>query len=291
MRAIRVFSRDEYKHAEMARAFDEPRLRFLIGDVRDRERLARAMDGVDIVVHAAALKRVDAAAYNPTEAVKTNVLGTMNVIEAALDRHVHRVMALSTDKAAAPLTLYGATKLVLEKVVTQANDYGGLSTRFACVRYGNVVGSRGSLVPLLLEQRRSGVVTLTDPQMTRFWIRMDEVVRFIARRIEEMVGGEVFVPVIPSVWVTDVIKAVAPKAEVKTIGIRAEEKLHEVMVSRDESRDAALVGRQELGERYYRIQRKRGHGDEFEYASGTNDRFLSVAEIREQILGREVLAA
>ena len=208
-RSIRIFSRDEYKHAEMERAFGDDRLRFLIGDVRDRERLTRAMRGVDVVVHAAALKLVDSTAYNPAEAVKTNVIGTMNVIEAALDSGVARVMALSTDKAAAPLTLYGATKLTLEKLICDANQYGGLSTRFSCVRYGNVVGSRGSLVPLLLEQCQTGVVALTDPAMTRFWIRMDEVVRFVAARIQEMTGGEVFVPIIPSVRVADVIKALA----------------------------------------------------------------------------------
>ena len=269
----------------MERALGDERLRFLIGDVRDRERLTRAMQGVDVVVHAAALKRVDSAAYNPAEAVKTNVIGTMNVIEAALDCGVARVMALSTDKAAAPLTLYGATKLVLEKLVCDANQYGGLSTRFSCVRYGNVVGSRGSLVPLLLEQRKTGTVTLTSPDMTRFWIRMDEVVRFISARIEEMVGGEVFVPIIPSVRVADVIEALAPGCEVKTIGIRAEEKLHELLVSRDESRDATMVGRADLDEHYcyYRIQRGRGGGTEFEFASNTNARFLSVAEIREQV--------
>lgn len=233
-----VFSRDELKQHEMReQGLDDPRLRYFIGDVRDRLRLRRAMEGTHIVVHAAALKQVPAAEYNPMEAILTNIMGARNVIEAALDNEVQRVMAISTDKAVNPINLYGATKLAAEKLTVQSNAYaGGKNTRFSCVRYGNVVGSRGSVIPVFQRQREEGHITITDERMTRFWLSVDQGVRFTIRCIEQMHGGEVFVPKIPSMRVVDVAKAVAPEAEVELIGIRPGEKMHEVLVSEDEAR-------------------------------------------------------
>jgi UDP-N-acetylglucosamine 4,6-dehydratase len=235
---IIVFSRDELKQHEMRVAgYDDPRLRYFIGDVRDRERLLRAMHGVDIVVHAAALKQVPACEYNPMEAIKTNILGTSNVLEAALDAGVKKVLALSTDKAVSPANLYGGTKLVAEKLVIQSNAYAaGTSTRYSCVRYGNVVGSRGSVVPLFLKQRASGKITITDDRMTRFWLSLDQGVHFVINCIEQMEGGEVFVPKIASTKVVDLARAIAPDAEINIIGIRPGEKLHEDLLSADEAR-------------------------------------------------------
>lgn len=237
-RKIVIFSRDELKQHEMrVGGFDHPSLRYLIGDVRDSERLHRALDGIDVVVHAAALKQVVSCEYNPIEAVLTNVMGARYVVEAALDRKVERVMAVSTDKAVNPVNLYGATKLAAEKLVVQANAYSGDGpTRFSCARYGNVAGSRGSVIPLFLEQRKTGVLTVTDPRMTRFWITLEQGVRFVLRCIEQMHGGEVFVPKIPSSTMADLARAIAPDATVKTVGIRAGEKLHEVLVNEDEAR-------------------------------------------------------
>jgi len=234
---IIIFSRDELKQHEMRlHGFDDPALRYFIGDVRDASRLRRAMREVDVVVHAAALKQVPACEYNPIEAVLTNVMGARNVIEAALDADVEKVIALSTDKAVNPVNLYGATKLVAEKLFVQANSYSGTKpTRFACVRYGNVVGSRGSVIPLFMDQRKEGKITITDSRMTRFWITLDQGVHFVARCIEQIHGGEVFVPKIPSMNITDLAKAVAPNCEVSLIGIRPGEKLHEVLMGEDES--------------------------------------------------------
>lgn len=233
-----IFSRDELKQHEMLTGgFDHPTLRYFIGDVRDVDRLRRAMAGVDIVVHAAALKQVPACEYNPIEAVLTNVIGARNVIESALDMNVQKVMAISSDKAVNPVNLYGATKLVAEKLFIQANSYSGTGpTRFSCVRYGNVVGSRGSVVPLFLGQRNNGKVTITDRRMTRFWLTLDQGVRFVTRCIEGMHGGEVFVPKIPSMNIMDLVRAVAPDCAIETIGIRPGEKLHEVLISEDEVR-------------------------------------------------------
>src|SRR5262245_17673148 len=235
-----VFSRDELKQHEMrVNGFDHPSLRFFLGDVRDVDRLRRAMQGVDIVVHAAALKQVPAAEYNPIEAVMTNIIGGRNVVDAALDCGVRKVLALSTDKAVNPANLYGATKLVAEKLFVQANAYSGTGpTRFSCVRYGNVLGSRGSVIPLFLQQRKTGTVTITDPRMTRFWLTLDQGVRFVVRTIERMVGGEVFVPKIPSMSIGTVVEAVAPGCQVREIGIRGGEKLHECLISEDEARNA-----------------------------------------------------
>ena len=233
-----VYSRDELKQHEMRGAgFDHPSLRYFIGDVRDLQRLVRAFNGVDIVIHAAALKQVPACEYNPMEAIKTNILGSSNVIEAALDAGVKKVLALSTDKAVNPVNLYGATKLCAEKLFVQSNTYAaGSATRFSCVRYGNVVGSRGSVVPLFIKQRQNGKLTITDERMTRFWISLEQGVRFVIRCIEQMYGGEVFVPKIPSMKMIDLAKAVAPEAEIDVIGIRPGEKLHEVLISEDEAR-------------------------------------------------------
>jgi UDP-N-acetylglucosamine 4,6-dehydratase len=233
-----IFSRDELKQHEMqVGGFNDARLRYFIGDVRDRERLLRAMHGVGIVVHAAALKQVPACEYNPMEAIKTNIMGTANVVEAALDAGVKKVLTVSTDKAVSPANLYGATKLAAEKLTIQSNAYaGGSSTRFACVRYGNVVGSRGSVVPLFLKQRAGGKITVTDDRMTRFWLSLEQGARFVIHCIEEMEGGEVFVPKIPSTTVSDLARAIAPDAEINIIGIRQGEKLHEMLISEDEAR-------------------------------------------------------
>ncbi len=234
-----IFSRDELKQHDMrAAGFDHPSLRYFIGDVRDPQRLQRALSGVSIVVHAAALKQVPACEYNPFEAVQTNIMGGRNVIDAAIDRGVQRVLALSTDKAVNPINLYGATKLCAEKMFVQANAYAGAQdTRFSCARYGNVVGSRGSVIPVFMEQRKRGKVTLTDSRMTRFWLTLEHGVRFVVSSIEQMHGGEIFVPKIPSMRLADMAETIAPGCEVECIGIRPGEKLHEVLVSEDEARN------------------------------------------------------
>jgi UDP-N-acetylglucosamine 4,6-dehydratase len=236
-RRLIIFSRDELKQHEMQRELTDPRLRYFIGDVRDKERLHRAMQGVEVVVHAAALKQVPSCEYNPFEAVKTNILGAENIIDAAIDARVTRVMAISSDKAVNPINLYGATKLVAEKLFVQGNSYAGASgTRFGCVRYGNVVGSRGSVIPVFRQQKVTGRITITDERMTRFWITLQQGVRFVIKCVGLMRGGEVFVPKIPSMRITDLADVVAPDCERQNVGIRPGEKLHEVLVSRDESR-------------------------------------------------------
>ena len=291
-----IYSRDELKQHEMRMSgYDHPDLRYFIGDVRDLPRLRRAFNGVDIVVHAAALKQVPACEYNPMEAIKTNILGSSNVVDAALDAGVKKVLALSTDKAVNPVNLYGATKLAAEKLMVQSNAYaGGMTTRFSCVRYGNVVGSRGSVVPLFIKQRETGVVTLTDERMTRFWISLDQGVQFVIRCIEEMQGGEVFVPKIPSMKMVDLAAVIAPAAEIKIIGIRPGEKLHEVLISEDEARTTV-----ELADMYV-VQPAAalwfGHSwseqgkalpDGYHYASDNNPEWLTVKEIQEMIAPSE----
>ena len=285
---IIVFSRDELKQHEMRTAgFEHSNLRYFIGDVRDRERLTRAMHGVDVVVHAAALKQVPACEYNPMEAVKTNIMGTSNVVEAALDAGVKKVLALSTDKAVNPVNLYGATKLAAEKLTVQSNAYAaGSSTRYACVRYGNVVGSRGSVVPVFLKQREHGKVTITDDRMTRFWLSLEQGVRFVIGCIEEMRGGEVFVPKIPSMKVIDLARAIAPNAEVSVIGIRPGEKLHEVLVSEDEARNTlerenmyVVKPPETLWERSLHYDGK-PLPEGFRYSSDTNEHWLDVEGIQ-----------
>lgn len=238
---IIVFSRDEFKQYEMAQRFPPDRypcMRYFLGDVRDQERLARAFHGVDYIIHAAALKQIPAAEYNPFEAVKTNILGAQNIINVAIDRGVKKVIALSTDKAANPINLYGATKLCADKLFIAGNSYVGRhETVFGVVRYGNVVGSRGSVIQLFLKQRPTGVLTITDPRMTRFWITLEQAVNFVLYSLEKMVGGEIFVPKLPSMNIMDLAAAIAPECQTRIIGIRPGEKLHEVMVTRDEARN------------------------------------------------------
>ncbi len=238
-KSIRIYSRGELMQFQMDQKFHSDSLRFFIGDVRDHHRLQRAMNGVDVVVHAAALKQVPACEYNPIEAVKTNIEGTINLIDAAIDNNVDRVMLISTDKAVHPVNLYGATKMVAEKMVIQGNSYsGGKKTRFSCVRYGNVIGSRGSVIPLFKEQMQTGTLTITDERMTRFWITLDQGVRFVIQCIGEMRGGETFIPKIPSMRIMDLADAIAPAAKKKITGIRPGEKLHEVLLTEDEARHA-----------------------------------------------------
>jgi UDP-N-acetylglucosamine 4,6-dehydratase len=283
-----IYSRDELKQYEMrAAGFDHASLRYFIGDVRDQERLRRAMHGVNVVVHAAALKQVPACEYNPMEAIKTNIMGTSNVIEAALDASVKKVMSLSTDKAVNPVNLYGATKLAAEKLVVQSNAYAaGTSTRYACVRYGNVVGSRGSVVPVFLQQRQTGRVTLTDKRMTRFWLSLEQGVHFVIKCIETMNGGEVYVPKIPSMKVIDLARAIAPKAKVEVIGIRPGEKLHEVLISEDEARTTVeredmyvIIPSEPLWERSLQYEGK-PLPEGFRYTSDTNPNWLDIESIR-----------
>jgi UDP-N-acetylglucosamine 4,6-dehydratase len=283
-----IFSRDELKQHEMRMAgFDRPCMRYFIGDVRDVDRLRRAMAGVDVVIHAAALKQVPACEYNPIEAIQTNVNGSKNVIEAALDNNVHRVLALSTDKAVSPVNIYGATKLVAEKLFVQANAYrGGTPIRFSCVRYGNVVGSRGSVVPLFYEQRKSGCITITDVRMTRFWMTLDQAVRLVLNSIENMYGGEVFIPKIPSMRVTDLAEVIAPGCEQREIGIRPGEKLHETLLSEDDSRHSL-----ELPETYvitpmhpwwkeHEVAPGKPLPEDFRYGSETNSDWLTRNQLR-----------
>jgi UDP-N-acetylglucosamine 4,6-dehydratase/5-epimerase len=236
-----VFSRDEMKQADMTLRLSPQQhrcLRYFLGDVRDRDRLYRALDGVDVVIHAAALKQVPSSEYNPLEAIKTNVLGAANLIDAAIDRNVEKVLALSTDKAAGPVNLYGATKLCADKLFGSANNYAGTArTRFSVVRYGNVVGSRGSVVPLYLKMRSRGVLPITDPRMTRFWITLQQGVDFVLRCLGRMRGGEVFVPKIPSMSLLELARAIAPECRLETVGIRPGEKLHETMISEDDARN------------------------------------------------------
>lgn len=287
-----VFSRDELKQHEMREAgFKQPNLRYFIGDVRDLSRLKRAMDGVDIVVHAAALKQVPACEYNPMEAIKTNILGTANVVEAALETAVSKVLALSTDKAVSPVNLYGATKLAAEKLTVQSNAYSGeRPTRFSCVRYGNVIGSRGSVVPIFLRQRQNGKLNITDKRMTRFWLSLEQGVRFVLQCIEVMQGGEVFVPKLPSTSILDLANAIAPQAELVEIGIRPGEKLHEVLISEDEARTTVelkgmYVIQPAQGPWFVRSWDEKGKAlpEGFYYASNENPEHLSPEQISEMI--------
>lgn len=290
VRKLIVFSRDELKQYEMQQQFKDSRLRYFIGDVRDRDRLFRAFDGVDIVIHAAAMKQVPAAEYNPMEAVKTNIHGAANVIDAALDAGVERVIALSTDKAAAPVNLYGATKLVSDKLFVAANSYAGRrKTRFSVVRYGNVVGSRGSVVPLFLDRKATGRLPITDPRMTRFWITLEQGARFVLESLERTYGGEIFVPKIPTARVIDLAKAIAPEAEIEYVGIRPGEKIHEVLITEDDARhtleyDDHFVIVPEFSW-WGKRPRDGGHPcrDGFVYSSDTNPWILSVEEIRRLI--------
>ncbi len=242
-RKVIVFSRDEQKHYNLERELRDPRLRFFVGDIRDRDRLRTALRGVDIVVHAAAMKHVPICEYNPLEAVQTNVNGARNLVEAAIDSGVEKVLALSTDKAVAPANLYGATKLCMEKLLIAANAYvGDLPTRFAAVRYGNVMGSAGSVIPLFQAQRARGRLTITDERMTRFWIRMCDAVALVLRGLGLMTGGEIFVPKLPTSDIVTLAEAMAPGVPRETIGIRPGEKLHETLLSAEEARRTRDLG-------------------------------------------------
>jgi UDP-N-acetylglucosamine 4,6-dehydratase len=296
-RRLIVYSRDELKQFEMAQEINQPCLRYFIGDVRDRQRLVQAMEGVDIVIHAAALKQVPAAEYNPMECIKTNIHGAENVIHAALDAEVDKVIALSTDKAANPINLYGATKLASDKLFVAANNItGSRRTRFSVVRYGNVVGSRGSVVPLFRKLIAEGAdhLPITDERMTRFWITLQQGVDFVLKNFERMRGGEIFVPKIPSVRIVDVARAMAPRLAHRIVGIRPGEKVHEVMCPADDSHltlefsdhfviRPSIVFTEQGND--FTVNRRNEKGvpvpQGFEYNSGGNDRFLSVEEIAE----------
>src|SRR6202171_592639 len=293
-----IFSRDELKqHALRGSGLDHPSLRYFIGDVRDASRLERAFAGVTIVIHAAALKQVPACEYNPFEAIQTNIMGGRNVIEAAINQGVRRILALSTDKAVNPINLYGATKLCEEKMFVQANAYAGAQdTRFSCARYGNVVGSRGSVIPVFIEQRKRGKITITDRRMTRFWLTLEHGVRFVIRCLDQMHGGEIFVPKIPSMKLLDLAETIAPGCEVEYIGIRPGEKLHEALVSEDESRNTVET------EEMFVIQpshpwwksenwmHARSLPEGFRYSSDSNDRWLTRREL-EELVAPEASAA
>jgi UDP-N-acetylglucosamine 4,6-dehydratase len=280
---IIVFSRDELKQYEMKQQHgDNPVLRFFLGDVRDAERLYRAFQGVDCVVHAAALKQVPTLEYNPFEAIKTNIIGAQNIINAAIDQKVKRVVALSTDKAVNPCNLYGATKLCAEKLFVDANAYVGEgTTRFSIVRYGNVIGSRGSVIPLFLKQRETGQLTLTDKRMTRFWILMDQAIKLVLDAIDKTHGGEIFVPKIPSLKLVDLAKRIGPDCKLVETGIRPGEKLHEVLLTEEESRHAREINDKFIIQPEHdwwnldHWKEGKAVADDFQYASDTNTEWLS----------------
>lgn len=282
-----IFSRDELKQHEMRVAgLDHSSLRYFLGDVRDMQRLERALSGVTVVVHAAALKQVPACEYNPFEAIQTNIMGGKNVIEAAINCRVRRIIALSTDKAVNPINLYGATKLCAEKMFIQANAYSGAQeTRFSCVRYGNVVGSRGSVIPTFIQQRARGRITITDPRMTRFWITLEQGVRFVIRCIEQMHGGEIFVPKIPSMKVLDLAQAIAPDCSIDCVGIRPGEKVHEVLLSEDEARHSMETHDMFIIQPAHSWWRKENWANAtrleegFRYASDSNSQWLTADEL------------
>lgn len=285
-----VFSRDELKQFEMAQTFsnkDYPCIRYFIGDVRDRDRLSRACHNIDYIIHAAALKQVPAAEYNPSECIKTNVIGADNVANVAADNGVQKVIALSTDKAVAPVNLYGATKLCSDRLLIAANTYFGSRTVFSIVRYGNVMGSRGSVIPLFIKKRDAGeALPITDPRMTRFWITLDEAVKMVLRAFELSAGGEVYIPKIPSMKVTDLARAIAPDSKTVEVGIRPGEKLHETMISPEDASHTIDIGD------YYVIcpetmEYKGVPGkpvpENYWYNSGTNTQWLGVEELRSKL--------
>ena len=289
-RRLVIYSRDEMKQWNMAKLFkNDPRVRFFIGDVRDRERLYRALDGVDYVVHAAATKIVPTAEYNPFECIKTNVMGAMNLVDACIDRGVKKLVALSTDKASSPVNLYGATKLVSDKVFIAGNSYaGGKKTRFAVVRYGNVMGSRGSVIPFFMETAKSGVLTITDPRMTRFMITLEQGVELVWHAFDDMVGGEIYVKKIPSMNICDIARAVDPGCEQEIVGIRPGEKLHEQMIGVEDAPHTY-----EYSDHYkilpaihnwdsdgVRIKDGKRVPDGFSYCADTNSSWMPIPELR-----------
>lgn len=291
VKKVIIFSRDELKQYEMKNEMKhDSRLRYFIGDVRDKDRLYRAFNGVDIVIHAAAMKHVDACEYNPFEAIKTNIHGAQNVIEAAIDCGVDKVIALSTDKACSPVNLYGATKLASDKLFVAANAYvGEKKTKFSVVRYGNVVGSRGSVVPFFKKIRETGVLPITDERMTRFWITLDQGVQFVIDNLERMQGGEIFVPKIPSMNIMDLARAVAPECDTKIVGIRPGEKLHEAMIMEDDARHTLEY------ESYYAIlpelswwnsaesEEGKKLPEDFAYTSDSNTEWLTIEKLKELV--------
>jgi UDP-N-acetylglucosamine 4,6-dehydratase len=292
VKKIIVFSRDELKQSEMAAKMPDARLRFFLGDIRQEQRLQRAFHGVDIVVHAAALKQVPTLEYNPFEAVQTNIIGSENVINAAIDQKVTKVLALSTDKACNPINLYGATKLCAEKLFIAGNSYAAASsTRFAVVRYGNVVGSRGSVIPIFLQKRHEGVLPLTDERMTRFWLTLDQGIALVLQGLANMSGGEIFVPKIASMKMTELVKAIAPDCKIKVVGIRPGEKLHEALLTDDEAARALDLGAIYLVkpnfQSWSRTDPWAGKGKAlppgFNLSSDTNDWWLTAEELREMI--------
>ncbi len=296
-----VYSRDELKQFEMGQLFPSSRysnIRYFIGDVRDRERLYRALDGVDVVIHAAALKQVPACEYNPFEAIKTNIIGAANLVDAAIDRGVKKVVALSTDKAANPINLYGATKLCADKLFSAANSYSGEhETRFSVVRYGNVVGSRGSVIPFFNKMKETGVLPITDPRMTRFWITLDQGVAFVLNSLERMTGGEIFVPKIPSMNILELARCIAPECRLETVGIRAGEKLHEVMIPEDDARNTlefedyyAITPdiNQPHFQRFIKEGRAKQCPDDFRYSSDRNTLWLSDKELSQMLSSYEL---
>ncbi len=285
-----IFSRDELKQFEMGQKWSMakyPCLRYLLGDIRDKDRLMMAFRDVDYIIHAAALKQVPAAEYNPEEFIKTNVMGAMNIIDAALHNNIEKVIALSTDKACNPVNLYGATKLCSDKLFTAANVYvGSRETRFAVVRYGNVLGSRGSVVPFFKERKQTGVLPITDDRMTRFWITLDQAVHFVLASFSRMQGGEIFVPRIPSMKITDLAQAIAPECKQKVVGIRPGEKIHETLIGADEARNTAQFKEcyvvQSNPEKKEKLLKAVNGGkgqlcaEDFRYSSDNNDHWLSV---------------
>jgi UDP-N-acetylglucosamine 4,6-dehydratase/5-epimerase len=298
-----IFSRDELKQSEMSQLFSEerhPGIRYFIGDVRDRERVCRALEGIDIVVHAAALKQIPAAEYNPFECIKTNILGAQNLIEACLDTGVKRVVALSTDKAAAPVNLYGATKLCSDKLFIAANNIrGSRDVRFSVVRYGNVMGSRGSVIPFFLERRKTGRLPITDPGMTRFNITLSEGVDMVLWAMKNAMGGEILVPKIPSYRIMDVANAIGPECSHDVIGMRPGEKVHEEMITESDSFSTLDLGRyyvilpsadQALRAKYLELAGVKPVPAGFSYSSGENSEFLTVAQLRE-LIGEHVDSA
>jgi len=289
-----IFSRDELKQYEMAQVFPDSKydcIRYFIGDVRDKERLYRAFRGIDYVIHAAALKQVPAAEYNPFEAIKTNIIGAQNVINVSIDQNVKRVIALSTDKAANPINLYGATKLCSDKLFIGGNAYVGENeTRFSVVRYGNVVGSRGSVVPFFLEKMETGVLPITDPRMTRFWITLDQGAKFVLKCFDRMVGGEIFIPKLPSMNIMDLAKAMCPNCRTEIVGIRPGEKLHEIMLPRDDARNSIEFDDHYVIKPSFRFFNQRfcennctTVPDDFEYNSESNTWWLTQEELHEMI--------
>jgi len=284
-----IFSRDELKQFEMSQRWSMkkyPCMRYFLGDVRDKARLVRAFHKVDYVIHAAALKQVPSAEYNPDECIKTNVNGAMNIIDAALENRVKKVIALSTDKACNPINLYGATKLCSDKLFVAGNAYSDDNTRFYVVRYGNVLGSRGSVIPFFQERKVTGVLPITDERMTRFWITLDQAVHFVARTLELAKGGEIFVPRIPSMKIVDLARAIAPECKQEIVGIRPGEKVHEMLISEDEARNAVEFNECFIVQAHPGLRKSllEGEGkpcpESFRYASDTNPEWLTVEDLQ-----------